>query len=409
LGRDFWNIIVALKLASKSTLVVLVGTAPLLIAAFLMLVRSRTPVVLRPIIDTTPDYVPPAAVNEAWTWRDAQGARRTRSQFNELLKGMKNSVEKSVSGMDLRGADLRGVNVLPLWFINTDLSEASLRAADLEYAVFRDAKLIKADLGYANLADTDLRRTDLTEADLTRADLSRAIYEPKVNPESWSIAASKGLSSVRWIDNSRPIFVLRKSFIDEGFREAARELTVAIHRHNQSTLEKVLFDWTCEWGTNWVRPLGLVGLLSLICTIIYRLGIQFGKRSSLYLATSGRRVKTDKAKERIFRISISSPDPTPPAKQQNHVKIRSSRFVSFRRAFKRQRRALGAAFLFSLMSVFNIGFREFNFGRWIRMAQPREFDIRARGWMRTVSGIQSLLGVALTALSLLSYFGRPFD
>jgi hypothetical protein len=39
----------------------------------------------------------------------------------------------------------------------------------------------------------------------------------------------------------------------------------------------------------------------------------------------------------------------------------------------------------------------------------REFDLRARGWIRCVSGVQSLLGVALIALSLLSYFGHPFD
>jgi hypothetical protein len=32
-----------------------------------------------------------------------------------------------------------------------------------------------------------------------------------------------------------------------------------------------------------------------------------------------------------------------------------------------------------------------------------------RGWVRTVFGIQSLFGVALVALSLLSYFGHPFE
>ena len=65
--------------------------------------------------------------------------------------------------------------------------------------------------------------------------------------------------------------------------------------------------------------------------------------------------------------------------------------------------------VFSLMSKFNIGFRELNFWRWIRMIQPREFDIKARGWPRCVSGLQSLLSVGLVALSLLSYFGRPFE
>ena len=43
------------------------------------------------------------------------------------------------------------------------------------------------------------------------------------------------------------------------------------------------------------------------------------------------------------------------------------------------------------------------------MIQPREFDIKARGWPRMVSGLQSLLSVGLVALSLLSYFGRPFE
>ena len=61
------------------------------------------------------------------------------------------------------------------------------------------------------------------------------------------------------------------------------------------------------------------------------------------------------------------------------------------------------------MSTFNIGFKEFNFGRWIRLLQPRDFDIKAVGWARVVSGIQALVSVGLLALSLLSYFGRPFE
>ncbi len=69
---------------------------------------------------------------------------------------------------------------------------------------------------------------------------------------------------------------------------------------------------------------------------------------------------------------------------------------------------MGTAILFSLMSSFNIGFRELNFGRWIRMLQPREFDIKARGFARILSGMQSLLSVGAVALSLLSYFGTPF-
>ena len=41
--------------------------------------------------------------------------------------------------------------------------------------------------------------------------------------------------------------------------------------------------------------------------------------------------------------------------------------------------------------------------------QSREYTLRATGWVRTVSGIQSLLSVYLLALGALTYFGRPFE
>jgi len=41
--------------------------------------------------------------------------------------------------------------------------------------------------------------------------------------------------------------------------------------------------------------------------------------------------------------------------------------------------------------------------------QPLEYMLRATGWVRVVSGIQSLLSVYLLALWALTYFGRPFE
>ncbi|MGA9055149.1 MAG: hypothetical protein WB763_01420 [Terriglobia bacterium] len=69
---------------------------------------------------------------------------------------------------------------------------------------------------------------------------------------------------------------------------------------------------------------------------------------------------------------------------------------------------LRAAMFFSLMSAFNIGFLDINFGRWVRMLTKREYDLKAVGWAHTVSGFQSLLSVYLIALWVLTYFGRPF-
>ncbi len=64
---------------------------------------------------------------------------------------------------------------------------------------------------------------------------------------------------------------------------------------------------------------------------------------------------------------------------------------------------------FSLLSAFNLGFREINVGNWIARIQPREFGLRASGWVRFVSGAQSLLSFYLLALWVLTYFGRPFE
>jgi hypothetical protein len=66
-------------------------------------------------------------------------------------------------------------------------------------------------------------------------------------------------------------------------------------------------------------------------------------------------------------------------------------------------------FYFSILSAFHIGWRDLNMGNWIARIQPYEYRLQATGWARTVSGIQSLISVFLLALSILTYFGRPFD
>jgi hypothetical protein len=68
-----------------------------------------------------------------------------------------------------------------------------------------------------------------------------------------------------------------------------------------------------------------------------------------------------------------------------------------------------AALYFSVLSAFSIGWRELNVGNWISRIQSYEYNLRATGWVRTVSGLQSLLSVYLLALWALTYFGRPFE
>jgi hypothetical protein len=71
--------------------------------------------------------------------------------------------------------------------------------------------------------------------------------------------------------------------------------------------------------------------------------------------------------------------------------------------------AILRAAYFSLLSAFHIGWRELNVGAWIARTQPREYALRASGWVRVVSGVQSLLSVYLLAIWVLTYFGRTFQ
>jgi hypothetical protein len=70
---------------------------------------------------------------------------------------------------------------------------------------------------------------------------------------------------------------------------------------------------------------------------------------------------------------------------------------------------LKAVVFFSLVSIVNWGFEGLDFGSWMRSLTFRQYDLKARGWLRTASGLQSLIGLVLLALSLLSFFGHPFE
>ena len=63
---------------------------------------------------------------------------------------------------------------------------------------------------------------------------------------------------------------------------------------------------------------------------------------------------------------------------------------------------------FSVLSAFYIGWRELNLGTWITRLQGSDYQLTANGWVRVVSGAQSMASVYLLAIGILTYFGRPF-
>jgi hypothetical protein len=114
----------------------------------------------------------------------------------------------------------------------------------------------------------------------------------------------------------------------------------------------------------------------------------------------------------IYRLQKSS---GPEAKEEIEEQIQPRTIPSgllWRYPFRliyRELQVLFWAGFFSLMSAFNIGFRDINFGRWLRLLPRTEYDLKAKGWARTVAGSRSLVSVYLIALWILTYLGRPLE
>ncbi len=337
---------------------------------------------------------------QIWMWRDAVGGVRSRADLDEVLKqhrlwinsSGKSGARANLSGANLREADLHGADLRQANLSSTDLSGADLSRAALQFA----------DLHGANLNDASLR-----DAQMNWAILDRVLFEPKELPTVWTMALAKDSDSMTFEYNPSPLTQLRNRFQDAGNREAERAVTCALNRRQarpdyktppyksmQGLFRWIAFDLTCGYGLSPGRPLGILGLLCLLFALAYAVFIHCPGTSGIYLVGS----RWSKGRWNT-----------------QGLRIRPRTIASTRRWnvpflwLGREWRVLRAAMFLSLISAFDIGFRDINLGRWLRLLTRREYDLKAIGTARTISGIQKLLSVYLVGLWVVTYFGRPFE
>jgi uncharacterized protein YjbI with pentapeptide repeats len=391
---------------------------------------------------------------QEWTWKDAKGNVRSRADLDAILAQHKLWLESGMTsgtGEELARADLRDARLSAALLAGADLSgailyDADLRGANLSGADLSDASLTGAHLGEANLNGSDLRGAELVEADLrhaslqmpnlsgadlTGADLSNAmalgvrlsgadltdtdlrgvnlatadltgvVFEPKALSPLEGMALAQNLELITYDNNPGPLTQLRKQFQDAGYREPERKITSALNRREaeldpliERWFKRIAFDVTCQYGLTPGRPLLIVLGLWLVCSGVYAWFMRQPGPSGIYFV--GSRLWRGKSNTQGVRIRRRA------VRATNKWK---TPFLWLREEWRLRR----AALFFSLMSAFNIGFRDINFGRWLRLLTKREYDLKAVGWARTVSGFQSLLSVYMIALWVLTYFGRPFE
>jgi uncharacterized protein YjbI with pentapeptide repeats len=310
-------------------------------------------------------------------------------------------IDFHLNGANLEDAFLGGAN-----FKNASLEGANLKNAWLDGANFQNARLKEADLKNAKLYSANLEKawlfqTELKDAEFSDANVQNLIFDIKRNslPDVLSMANTNNLSQLKFSLSPHALVELRKAFKESGLRKQEREITYAIkHSGFENALENgnlltkievilgwVFFELPCQWGMAPERPLFIMVGLMFLFSIPYGYAISvdiYGKekKDGIWKVWIPGRMRDDMGGDQPKELLE---DPTS--------------------------KALIKGFYFSLLSAFHFGWRELNVGNWIARIQPHEYSLQASGWARAVSGIQSLISVYLLALSVLAYFGRPFE
>jgi hypothetical protein len=231
-------------------------------------------------------------------------------------------------------------------------------------------------------------------------------FEPDIESLNsvYGLAFALNLSGLTFRDTPAALVTLRERFAKSGLRDLERQVNFAKLRAQQvhewyrgSFRQKVeagfsylAFDVTCRYGLDYGRPLRTLGATLPLFALVYMFALRRRQGGGLWRVWLPDRIQKDEGQTEPERLSWE--------------KAAGGRPVCYRAS-----RAIGLGLLFSLLSAFQIGWREFNVGNWITRLQPREYTLRATGWVRVVSGVQSLLSVYLLALWALTYFGRPFE
>ena len=310
-------------------------------------------------------------------------------------------------GAKLNKANLSGAKLNKAYLLAAELNEANLYAAELNEANLISAKLNKACLRGVQLDKADLRLAQLNKADLfgaklENADISgigleEAVYAPTSAPPNSYVGYIKGLKTAVFPEgNEAGLVQLRELLQKSGLRDLEREATYAIERGRtryasavEGAFRRVAFDWPVAYGLYPSRALVLIITFWVLLIPVYWWPIWCRLSRA-----SGSGIFRILPKD---RVELHNGEPALDA-QARVERLHERGFAS-----------LGWAAYFSLLSAFRIGFREFSVGNWIASVQPRIFTLEARGWVRSVSGLQSLLSLYLLAMWLLTYFGRPFQ
>jgi uncharacterized protein YjbI with pentapeptide repeats len=360
------------------------------------------------------------------------GAGLSEADLREATLQEADLTVATLQGANLNKATLRGAMLYTATLQEADLSEADLQGANLNKATLRGAILRETTLQGANLSGADLQGAtlidlELKDANLRYVNLTGAVLEIKPGAlptqDIPSIGGTGSLNTLSFFTSPHTLIELREGFKKAGLRQKEREVTYAIEhtkmrlawgplkQGERSWLERlaskgeslfnyVLFELPSGYGLVPSRALATLGCLILGFSLVYMVALVTARgRAGIWVTWPTDRVYQEEGAKEATRVTNTFFFPRWQVRAAGHwwgVLLRGVCVPLI-------------GLYFSILSAFSLGWRELNVGTWIARMQPREYTLRATGWVRTMSGIQSLLSVYLLALWVLTYFGRPFE
>lgn len=273
--------------------------------------------------------------------------------------------------------------------------EPEAYAANFTGANLYGATIKNADFSGANLKKVRLLNANIAESDFSFANLDGTIFEPLNLPDMYSMIFARNLSKLTFIVSPQALSKMRGHFKSSGLRKQQRKITYAI-KHSQiinslnegSRINKaeaianwIFFDVTSKWGMSPARPFWVILIFILFFSLFYVASIlSETKTDGIWKVWIADRVRTDLG-NRNPKLLLKYDFP----------------------------KAALYGMYFSILSAFHVGWRDLNIGSWIARMQPKEYTLKSSGWVRFLSGFQSLISVYLFALMVLCYFSDPFD
>jgi uncharacterized protein YjbI with pentapeptide repeats len=335
-------------------------------------------------------------IESAWTGRFGNGNRLKAQDLSDIVANHElwlktdraRGARANLSGATLSGAYLARRNLAWAVLEGVTMSEANLFGAVLIRADIRNSRLERVNLMYAKLSSVDLSGAKLERADLSNSDLSganlgaanlryanlRAAVLQDADLSGTDLMGAQGLTE------------LRKQFKEAGSVSLAKQMTYQIRRTDRiaswyegafgkvdSVFNLFMFEVPCKYGYSPGRALVL--LLSLIP--LFSVAYVYALAGETHAA--------------IWKVQEIGQE-----EKRSRLRYRGVLAVTM-------------GLYFSLLSAFEIGWKEFTVSNWITRLQATEYSLASSGWVRPVSGIQSLISVYLLALWALTYFGAPFE